>query len=106
MSELTGNTENESKLLKKVLRIWKTNDKSSSSGLQQQSKEVGTKGRWGKKRENEEDGNTVYLLGRKLSKKLILPNSIEDIVLTSQKLCEEYIGRSSNQDPPPSTTDF
>ena len=39
----------------------------------------------------ESDPPTVSFLGRKISKKLIVPNSIEDITITSQRLCEEYM---------------
>lgn len=96
MPEPTGTTERTSKPLKKALGIWQTRDKGFPSGLQQQRRGVGVRGGWGAKGGSEEEGGTVYLLGRKLSRKLILPNSVEDIVMTSQKLCEEYIGMSSN----------
>ena len=37
------------------------------------------------------DDQSVMFLGRKLSRKDVQPNSVEDITITAQRLCEEYI---------------
>lgn len=65
--------------LQKVLSLWK-----SKNGLSQLIERKAVS-----KKSTEEP--SIMLLGRKISKKLIVPNSVEDITITAQRLCEEYI---------------
>ncbi|XP_066913324.1 bcl-2-related ovarian killer protein-like [Clytia hemisphaerica] len=60
--------------LEKVLNIWK------SKNIVEVSRQF-TRSRT----------ESVMFLGRKLSRKDIQPNSVEDITITAQRLCEEYI---------------
>ena len=65
--------------VEKVLNLWKT-----KNIVEQVARRQATC-------KNKEAERTVMFLGRKLSRKDIQPNSVEDITLTSQRLCEEYI---------------
>lgn len=64
--------------LEKVIKLWKL--KNSNNNTINPRKAI--------KRKVE---NSMMFLGRKISRKHLEPNSLEDITLTAQKVCEEYI---------------
>lgn len=66
--------------LEKVLNLWK----SKNSPIHQ----IVVNNR---AKKQSEEHNTIMFLGRKLSRKDVHPNSLEDITITSQRLCEKYI---------------
>ena len=68
--------------LQKVLSLWKSKNTCDGSRLVNNS---------GFKVRKPNTDQQVMFLGRKISKKELQPNSIEDITITSQRLCEEYI---------------
>jgi len=65
--------------LEKVLNLWKTKNIVEQVARRQAACK------------NKEIDRPVMFQGRKISRKDIQPNSIEDVTHTSQRLCEEYI---------------
>ena len=67
--------------LKKVLNLWRGKNTCDGSFNYNNNKQS-----WKPKNER-----SIMFLGRKISRKDVQPNSVEDITITSQRLCEEYI---------------
>lgn len=67
--------------LQKVLDLWKSKNNTIHQFMLAHNRS----------KKQTEDQNNIMFLGRKLSRKDIQPNSLEDITITSQRLCEEYI---------------